>query len=166
MAEPNDAAKALKKACDGAYDNNLSSCSHAAWSVLKAILNPKEPYRVANDLVDHMATSWLPVTLDKGHELANKGIVVVGGTKAPKGSGHVVVIYPGDKIPNGGYSFYWATEKKRITLRSTGQYPRALSTSSGTWPGSKSRGDKTVWDPWGKDESFKAVKFYTPKAST
>jgi hypothetical protein len=163
MPETTEAAKALKKACDEAYDHYPGSCSHAVWAVLKAIVNPKEPYLVANDLVDRMATGWLPVTVDQGHELANKGVVVVGGTKADKGSGHVIVIYPGEKIPNGGYVFYWAKGKKDIKLRSTGTYPRALSTSIGMWPGAKSRGDKTVWDPWGRDDAFKAVKFWTPK---
>lgn len=161
----NELAAALTKACDTAYDKYPSSCSHAVWSVLRATTNPSEPYRVANELVDHMLMCWKAVSLDDAHTLSNRGVVVVGGTKTAGGSGHVVVVYPGDKKQNGGYRFYWQRGKRDLIQRATGFYPRALSTSSGTWPGAKSRGDKTVWDPWGSDEAFAKVKFWTPKTS-
>jgi len=163
VGELTDAAKKLQQACDQAYDKNLGSCSHAVWAVLKEITNKDEPYRVANDLVDHMKNHWESVTVQKGHDLANTGVVVVGGTKKEKGSGHVVVIYPGDVIANGGYMFFWKKGNKNLMMRATGHYPRALSTSSGNWPGARSRGDKTIWDPWGSDEAFKQVKFFTVK---
>ena len=45
-------------------------------------------------------------------------------------------------------------------MRESGAFPRAMSASSGAWPGARSRGDKTVWDPWGNDATFLAVKFW------
>jgi hypothetical protein len=36
----------------------------------------------------------------------------------------------------------------------------------GFWPGTMSKGDKTAWDPWGSDETFKDVKFYAEPGST
>lgn len=42
----------------------------------------------------------------------------------------------------------------------TGLYPLAMSTSVGSWPGAMSKGDKTVWDPWGNDDRFAEVKFW------
>jgi hypothetical protein len=162
MAGADTGKAALIKACNTAYDKYRDSCSHSVWAVLRATLNPVEPYRVANDLVDHMITCWTEVTLDDGHTLSNRGVVVVGGTRKAGGSGHVVVVYPGDKKPNGGYPFYWERGKRNLIQRSTGFYPRVMSTTRGTWPGASSRGDKTVWDPWGSDEAFAAVKFWTP----
>jgi hypothetical protein len=41
-----------------------------------------------------------------------------------------------------------------------GSYARAMSTSMGTWPGAMSHGDKTVWDSWGKNATFKTVRFW------
>jgi hypothetical protein len=158
-----EAALRLKKACDAAFAKYPSSCSHAVWHVLQEVHDPATVYRVANDMVQVMTGSWTAVTLAKGYDLANKGKVVVGGTKSDKGSGHVVIIYPGDQIHNGGYKFYSSKLLKHMVLPATGIFPRVLSTSSGSWPGAKSCGDKTVWDPWGKNEAFKAVKFWTPK---
>jgi len=102
------------------------------------------------------------VTLDDGYAAANAGAVVVGGKKET-GHGHVILIYPGDKIMNGGYQYFWAKGKKYLTLPGKALYPRCLSTSLGSWPGALSCGDKTVWDPWGNDEKFKLVSFWTPK---
>lgn len=137
------AVDALKKACDDAYVNNPSSCSNAVWDVIRAIINPNETYRVANVLVDHMEGNWKKVSLDDGYTLANEGTVVVGGLKAT-GNGHVIVIYPGTKVM-----------KKGVAL------PRCLSTSKSDWPGTRSKGDKSVADPWSPAD-FAKVKFYTP----
>jgi hypothetical protein len=107
------------------------------------------------------------VTVDDGWALAQNGIVVIGGLKKPGGHGHVIVIYPGEKKASGGYSYTYKDKTtgllKNDILRSHGIYPRALSTSNGSWPGAKSNGDKTVWDPWAKDEIFGDIKFWTKK---
>jgi hypothetical protein len=163
MTDLSDAAARLKKICDDAYDNNAGSCSNAVWDVIKNAINPKEPYRVANELIDCLSRDWKTVSLEDGFQLANKGIVVIGGAKATP-NGHVIAIYPGDKKQNGGYLYFWKKEKKNIVMRATGFYPRALSTSMGQWPGARSRGDKTVWDPWGSDDAFDDVEFWTPKS--
>jgi hypothetical protein len=164
MADLDAAAQKLKAACDNAYDSNASSCSNAVWDVVKAIVNPDEPYRQANKLIDYLSVNWTEVDLDKSYELANTGVVVVGGAKASP-NGHVIVVYPGDKKGNGGYNYFWKKGNKNMILKATGIYPRGMSTSMGSWPGAKSRGDKTVWDPWGSDDAFDDVQFWTPKTN-
>lgn len=163
-------AMRLKTACDAAYVANPTSCSNAVWDVIKGLVNEDEPFRNANGLVDFMTASWKAVTLDDGFDLANKGTVVVGGTKNTKGHGHVIVIYPGPKKPAGGYSYWYKKANKYVLLPPKGLYPLALSTSIGAsssldWPGVMSCGDKTVWDPWGDDPRFAEVHFWTPKAA-
>jgi hypothetical protein len=169
MNTPADPSVALKSACDRAYVANKASCSNAVWDVIKDLVNPEEPFRNANAMVDYMSISWKGVSLDDGFDLANAGTVVVGGLKNPKGHGHVIVIYPGPKKPAGGYSYWYKKSQKYILLPPKGLYPRAMSTSiaatsSLAWPGTLSCGDKTVWDPWGDDDTFDDVKFWTPKA--
>jgi hypothetical protein len=159
-----DPVAALKAACDAAYDKNGNSCSHAVWDVISACHNPKEPYRQANELVNHMTANWKKVTVDEAHTLANKGIVVVGGQKKTP-NGHVIVVYPGEKADTGGYEYYYAKLKKNLVMGGRGvKYPLCMSTSMGSWPGARSKGDKTVWDPWANDAVFKTVGFWTPKS--
>lgn len=159
MATPPDL---LKATCDTAYDQNKESCSHAVWHVIKTLVNAKEPYRQANELINYMqAGGWSSVTLEDGYATANQGLVVVGGLKADK-HGHVIVIYPGSKKLNGGYQYKSKKTGKLEMLKGKAQYPLCLSTSSGQWPGAKSRGTLTVWDPWGNDAVFAKVRFWTP----
>lgn len=150
----------LKAACDAAYVKNPKSCSNSVWDVIRAMVDPNQPYMQANALVDWMEKNWKEVDLDAGAELAQKGVVVVGGLKST-GNGHVIVIYPGPKQASGGYPYPY--KGKTLTLSSHGKYPPAMSTSLGAWPGAMSDGDKTVWDAFGKDEAFAKVKFWTPK---
>jgi hypothetical protein len=157
----------LKKTCDDAYMKYPGSCSHAVWFVRTEIIDPNAQYRQANQLVEELstATNWKEVSVEDGWALAQKGIVVIGGYKQDGGHGHVIVVYPGDKIASGGY-LYPHKEKgtgktKLLVLRSHGMFPRALSTSSGSWPGAKSKGDKTVWDPWADDDVFEDVTCWT-----
>lgn len=157
------AVEKLKKACDDAYTSHPTSCSHAVWYVITQIVDAQQTYRQANQLVDFCTGNWKEVTVEEGHKLANQGIVVAGGLKNASGSGHVIAIYPGEMILNGGYEYYYAKEGKNLILKGTKTLPRCLSTSSGAWPGAKSKGDKTVWDPWAKDTVFAGVKFGTPK---
>jgi hypothetical protein len=154
--------KKLSDACHAAFKANKTSCSHAVWDVIKAVHDDKHTYRQANELVDWMKTNWTSVTLDSALQAANSGAVVVGGKKEDS-NGHVVVVFPGDKIKNGGYQYLWKKKNKYLILEGKGLYPRCLSTSQGSWPGALSDGDKTVWDPWANDEKFKLVGFWTPK---
>jgi hypothetical protein len=156
----NDAVARLQAACDNAFIKNPKSCSNAVWDVIRAMVSSDEPYRTANALVDHMDKNWTEVTLDKGLELANQGIVVVGGKKELT-NGHVVVIYPGPKQASGGYPISFGG--KTIVARSHGNYPLAMSTSLGSWVGAMSDGTKTVWDPWANDQKFAEVRFWTPR---
>jgi hypothetical protein len=167
MSETDDAVAKLKDACDRAYTNNKSSCSNAVWDLIRALVSPKEEYKQANDFIDYWNNNWKSVDLEEGFKLANQGMVVVGGLQVPGGHGHVIAIYPGTKIPNGGYQYFYKKGNKYLTLPSSGNYPRAMSTSLGnTWPGTMSKGDKTVWDPWADDKKFQQVEFWSPPASS
>lgn len=157
-----NSATALKVACDNAYDQYPDSCSHAVWSIIRACANPNETHRQANPMIDYLAANWLETNVDDGLTAAKSGTVVVGGLKGTS-NGHVVVIYPSDKIESGGYEYFYAKLKKNMTLRSHGKFPPCLSTSIGTWPGAMSKGEKSVWDPWANDAVFAKVKFWMPK---
>ena len=160
------AVDALTKASDEAYGKYANSCSHAVWYVLTQIVDKQTKWLDANHLVDFLSrdSGWKEVTVDDGWGLAQKGNVVIGGLKNPKSNGHVILIYPGEKIESGGYFYTYIDKKtkkpKTDKLRSHGRYPRALSTSMGSWPGAMSKGDKTVWDPWANDDTFEDVKFW------
>jgi hypothetical protein len=163
-----DKATILRDACYGAYDRHPDSCSHAVNSIIRAVLGLSEkewPHRDANALCDHLDDNWLEVDLARAYELAQQGVVVVGGTYNEGGHGHVIVVFPGTKKSRGGYS-YAAKDGSIKEVRQVGLFPLALSTSMGSWPGAKSRGTKTVWDPWGKDEAFAEVTFWTPRQSS
>ncbi len=159
---PDNAGQLLKIACDNAYDQYTDSCSHAVWSVMRACGQPNEDYRTANALIDHMTAKWSEVTLSDGHALAMEGSVVVAGLKGTE-HGHVIVVYPAATIESGGYQFLYKKKNTMMTMRSHGKYPPCMSTSIGPWPGAMSKGDKTVWDPWGDDNIFEKVKFWTLK---
>ena len=150
----------LKRACDEAYAKYGSSCSHAVWCVISRY-DPSQQYTQANQLVDYLATSpkWQPVAVNELNRLASQGILVVGGLKKASGNGHVIVVYPGPEKPNGGY-YSKRSSGKIQKVSSTGSYALAMSTSMGQWPGAKSHGDKTVWDPWGNDADFNKVNFW------
>jgi hypothetical protein len=166
MSETDQAVAKLKDACDRAYANNLSSCSNAVWDLIKALVNSGEQYKQANDFIDYWDENWKSVDLEEGFKLANQGVVVVGGLQVQGGHGHVIAIYPGTKIPNGGYQYFYKKAGKYLKMPPTGNYPRAMSTSLGsTWPGTMSKGDKTVWDPWADDKKFAQVEFWAPPAS-
>jgi hypothetical protein len=159
---PATAVEKLKGACDAAYAAYKQSCSHSVWEVIKSIHDPDQKYLQANALIDSLVTRWSEVTIDDGFSAANRGAVVVGGKKETS-HGHVMVIYPGDKILNGGYQYYWVEGKKNLMMARKTRYPRCMSTSIGSWPGALSCGEKTVWDPWGNDAKFQLVRFWTPK---
>lgn len=150
----------LEAACKAAYAAYPNSCSHAVWHVIKTVQTPGQPFMNANSLVDWLGKNWSQVDSNRAWELAQAGIVAVGGLKDTP-NGHVVVVYPGAKKPRGGYT---ATNSagKLIAIASKGSYPRAMSTSMGTWPGAMSDGTKTVWDPWGNDTVFATVRFWVP----
>lgn len=113
-------------------------------------------------MIDYLTTNWIEVTSDKGHEEAKAGKVVIGGLKGTS-NGHVIVIYPGEKIESGGYDYFYKKQNKMLKMRSHGKFPPCMSTSIGSWPGAMSKSDKTVWDPWANDSIFKKVKFWKPK---
>ena len=156
----NGKAEKLKRTCDEAYAQYGSSCSHAVWYVISQY-DPSQQYRQANQLVEYLATSpkWQPVAVNELSGLASQGTLIVGGLEKASGNGHVIVVYPGPEKPNGGY--YTPRSSGKIQkVSSTGSYAPAMSTSMGQWPGAKSYGDKTVWDPWGNDADFKKVRFW------
>lgn len=148
----------LKAACDEAFHNYPNSCSHAVWHVVRKYI-PDQPYMSANSLVVHLETNpeWEEVQIQDLAQLANDGALVVGGA-AEFSHGHVVIVYPGQPKFDGGYH-YKSREGKLVSAAPHAIYPLAMSTSMGRWPGAKSRGDKTVADPWAR-EQFKKVRFW------
>jgi hypothetical protein len=125
------------------------------------MVNAQEPYRQANELIDYLSGNWDTITLDDAEEMANQGVVAVGGLKGTN-HGHVIVVYPGPRKLNGGYQYFWKKGNKYLTLKGTAKYPLCMS-SIGSWPGAKSKRDKTVWDPWAQDDVFAKVEYWTPK---
>jgi hypothetical protein len=65
----------------------------------------------------------------------------------------------------GGYKYnYYNKVKKKyeeLTMGVHGMLPRALSRSMGPWPGAVSDGDKSIYDPWAREDAFAQVKFWT-----
>src|SRR5207249_8749494 len=104
----------LKQACDAAYEANKNSCSHAVISVIRSVYDANMPHKDANGLIAYVNTKWTEVNLDDAFYIANLGHIVVGGKKETD-HGHVIVVYPGDKIMNGGYQYYWKAGKKNLT---------------------------------------------------
>lgn len=148
----------LKAACEEAFDAYPNSCSHAVWHVIKKY-NPDQRYLTANALVVHLENSrqWEEVDIKDIAELADNGMLVIGGA-TDFSHGHVIVVYPGKPRFNGGF-FFKGSKGKLVRAPNNSVYPLAMSTSMGTWPGAKSRGDKTVADPWPAAQ-FKNVRFW------
>lgn len=167
-SDPVEKVEKLKRACDQAYRLRANSCSHAVRYVISQY-DSSHPYMQANQLIDYLILSskWEMVSAEELARLATEGALIVGGLKSSP-NGHVIVVYPGTEKPAGGYNYkYRDGTIKKLSLR--GSYARAMSTSMGTWPGARSNGDKTVWDPWAQDKDFREVKFWkcvTSPAST
>jgi hypothetical protein len=154
-----DKGRKLRTACDEAYVQYPHSCSHAVWYVIKKYVSD-QPYLTANGLIHNLTASpqWQEVQLSELSKLASDGVLVVGGA-ADTPNGHVIVVYPGKEKFCGGYFFKDKASGKQMKAPPDGMYALAMSTSMGRWPGAKSNGDKTVFDPWGAAK-FEKVKFW------
>jgi hypothetical protein len=146
--------------CQNAFNSYRNSCSHSVWYVVKKY-RPEQPYMTANSLIDYLSNNpdWQEVDIKETAQLASEGILVVGGLKGNE-NGHVVVVYPGQEIPRGGYYFRGRNMAESEYMPRKGLFPRVMSTSMGDFPGATSNGDKTVWDPWGSKTKIKMVKFW------
>ena len=154
-----DKGRKLKAACDEAYVQDPHSCSDAVWYVIKQYI-PDQPYLTANALIHNLTASskWQEVQLSELSMLASDGVLVVGG--APDlPNGHVVVVYPGPAKFDGGYHYIGKKSGKSAKARQHGIFALVMSTSMGNWPGAKSKGEKTVRDPW-PAEKFTEVRFW------
>ncbi|WP_419808083.1 hypothetical protein [Sphingomonas sp.] len=152
------AAERLAAAGRAGYDANPRDCSHSIQVMLRAMGSPDEPYRTANDLMTHMqsrGSGWRKVALAEAGQLANAGKVVIGGLAVPGGHGHVVMVMPGPPRPSGGFRM-----NSGATLPSSGTFPASASGASSSWPGARSRGEKTVRDPWTASD-WGRVTFWT-----
>jgi hypothetical protein len=153
----------IKTACDQAYRMSFD-CSDLVWRVWTKVINDKDPKREANALIDYLekestrpGSGWSVVSIGRAYELVNTDVFVIAGArKSPHG--HVVVLYPGLRKPDGGFRFT-NKEGESVVARRHGTFPRCVSRSSGKWPGANSDGDKTVRDPW-DDKDFKQVKYW------
>lgn len=150
----------LLTAAHQAYVRYPRNCSGAVHYVITKLVDPKAPYRLANQLMTWFASpnsGWRQVlSLREASRLADQGKVVVAGLASKHGNGHVIVVLPGAWRPAGGY----VARGRR--LPESGSYPRAMSTSLGPWPGAMSDDDKTVRDPWSAAD-WHAVTFWTPR---
>lgn len=148
----------LKSAADEAYRLYPNSCSHSVWHVMKQYI-PDRPYVMANVLLAYLECDprWKRVPVNELERYASDGVLIVGGL-AENPNGHVVVVYPGTAKLSGGYTAMISGKAQTVSGKKT--YARAMSTSMGSWPGAKSKGDKTVWDPWGNDRKFHTVRFW------
>ncbi len=163
MAEPvtsqADAVAALTKAGQDGYDAFPRDCSHSIWVMLKLTGSPDEPYRTANELMWYMASQgsgWHRVlTVEDASKLANEGKVVLGGLAVPSGHGHVVMVMPGPPHASGGFDMGGGA-----MARSSGAFPPSASGASSSWLGARSRGEKTVRDPWSGTD-WPKVTFWT-----
>lgn len=152
------AVEKLKKAADDAYATYPKSCSHAVWHVIKQYI-PGQVYLPANTLLLQIECDprWKQVTLMELEKLASDGELIVGGL-ADIPNGHVIIVYPGTSKPAGG--FVITKDGKKLLTQRKGNFALAMSTSIGSWVGAMSKGDKTIRDPWGRDEIFAKVKFW------
>ncbi|MCW8306066.1 hypothetical protein AruPA_03365 [Acidiphilium sp. PA] len=152
------AVELLCEVAQQAYLHNPGNCSGAVHDVIRKLVNPAAPYRLANALMGYLANpanGWSKVRdYAEASALADRGVVVVGGLAEPGGHGHVIVVLPGRWRPSGGYKV-----DGRL-MPSHGMFPPAMSTSLGPWPGAVSDGDKTVFDPWDNVQVFKHVTFW------
>ena len=122
---------------------------------------PGRDHVVANALLTHLECNprWMRVQVHELEKYANEGVLIVGGLAEEK-NGHVVVVYPGKAKMAGGYTYNDKKTGKVETVRERGPYALVMSRSMGGWPGAMSKGDKTIWDPWGRDDLFAKVKFW------
>jgi hypothetical protein len=125
----------LKEILDQAFDQDDAkhSCSHFVWHAIQGF-KPDQPYMSANTLVRalaHSPTEWEEIAITESRrmaDLANKGVLIVGGAEASP-NGHVIVVYPGTLIESGGYSYQYGG--KTTMMVSHGLYARAMSRSMG-----------------------------------
>lgn len=160
MDDGNQKAEKLKAACSDAFSKYPHSCSHAVWHVLQQYI-PSQPYLAANQLLHYIESKpddWREVKLHELSKLASDGNLIVGGAvELP--NGHVIVVYPGNEKFSGGFIFKDKVTGKSMNAKPYGMYALAMSTSMGSWPGARSNGVRTVFDPWGS-KKFKEVKFW------
>jgi len=162
---PRISTEAQLQAARTAYAFDPNDCNVAVWKYLQLTgqtingTDPKGPAPLANDMLDRLAAAgsgWHVVSLEDGITLANHGKVVIGGEKE-KGHGHVVALLPGPLQNAGGF------KNQHGVLMQPGSvlYPPALSASSADYPGTRSFGDKTVYDPF-SPKQWSNVSWYTP----
>lgn len=166
MPSSTQAAQKLTQAANQAFRLYPGNCSGAVHYVITHLINPKSPYRLANQLLQWFATpnsGWQRViSLRQASALADQGKVVVGGLAEPTGHGHVIIVLPGPWKPAGGYRVHGRV------MPHFGLYPPAMSTAwsppgKQPWPGAISDGDKTIFDPWFNTDKimFSKVTFWT-----
>ncbi|GFO66419.1 hypothetical protein M1B72_01005 [Geomonas paludis] len=148
----------LKAACDEAFHTYPKSCSHAVWHVIRKYVYD-QPYLTANNLLQVVGRSpkWQEVQIHELAQLANDGVLVIGGA-VDSPHGHVIVVYPGQPKSDGGYTYISRNGESKI-MPGHGVYPLAMSTSMGSWPGAKNKGNLTVRDSWSR-EKFEGVRFF------
>lgn len=140
---PANAVARLIETCNDAYDRFTSYCNQSTHHVLSTLVDPSWPLELADAMINRIvAANWQVVNDATAIQLANQGIVVVAGLAAGS-NGHVVIVYPGDGKPAGGFEC-----NGTLYPPVGGPFPRSMSTSISSWCGTRSRGDKTIRDAW------------------
>ena len=115
IASPSEIKKAANIAVNyviQTYDNinngkQLAYCNIGVAKAFETIFNTTELNNMrANDMVKYWNNNpqhWEKIEMAKAQSLANQGYFVVAGYINPNGSGHVVVVVPGEE----GYSKNW-----------------------------------------------------------
>src|ERR1700743_1457403 len=121
-------AKNLNNICVLAYAKNIGNCSGAVRMIARE-MGYELPVVPANQLIDYFenpVNKWRVINETEAQTAADANKLVVAGKKENP-NGHVVVVMPGGKIFNGGYSY---TDKfgKAQKAASDGLYPRSCST--------------------------------------
>jgi hypothetical protein len=96
------------KKCEKKCKNMQATCNISVKEVFRSLtentaiihfIHGTEGHTTANDIYDILVRGvdcFVEVKIDKVQDLANLGHIVIGASKADKGSGHVVIVAPED----------------------------------------------------------------------
>ena len=147
--DPADITQAAENALDyvnAFYEKEEAACNIGVQCAFEELTGrPEFGGMRANDIVEYLSQSdngdWSGIAMSNVQQVVNNGGIVIAGTTNPSGSGHVVLIVPGNEFASGAN--YW-----------NGLVPVAMDTG----PGKKwvSRGISSSWGKSSKED----VKFF------
>ena len=104
--------------------------------------------QLANDIYDiiESADDWTEVDLSEVQGLANDGEFVIGATKNPGGSGHVVLAVPGEEVTSGS----WKGKVPMVMDTGAGKRNKKKAVSY-SWTGTDK--DNVIWRKYNKSDN-------------